>query len=234
LGYNKNNFRRDGFNDSGYNKNDLDKDGFNKEGLHYRTKSTREEFSKYDFNLYQWYKEKNDLELLEFKEKVARKPNNNFNEYDFDESGFHKYLGFNLQGFDKDGYDENGYDINGWDKYGFNSNGIHIITNTLRDNNGYDREGFDQQYYRRDGLHALEIPCIYSKTYLTKQKSFAFIKANYSFASQIEFKTAWDDYRTTIEDVFEYISWENTKKEYSAYLDKDGKTQLKKEKYILN
>lgn len=234
LGYNNNNFRKDGFNDSGYNQHDLDRDGFNKEGLHYRTKLTRDEFSKYNFSLYQWHKAKSDLELSEFKEKTIRQPNKNFNEYDFDENGFHKYLGFNLEGFDRDGYDENGYDINGWDKYGFDSKGIHIITNTLRDNDGYDKEGFDQQSCGRDGQHALEIPCIYSKTYLTKQKAFRFMKENYSFASQIEFKAAWDDYRITIEDVFEYIDWDNKKKELFAYLDEDGKTRVKNEKYILN
>lgn len=224
----------DGFNILGYNKNDLDRDGFNNEGLHYRTKLARDEFSKYNFSLYQWYKEKNDLELLNFKEKTARQPNNNFNEYDFDENGFHKYLGFNLEGFDKDGYDENGYDINGWDKYGFNSNGVHIVTNTLRDNDGYDKEGWNQQSYGRDGAHALETPCIYKTIHLTKQIAYGFIKENYSFASQVEFKTAWDDYRTTIEDIFEYINWENEKKESSVYLDEDGKTRFESEKYILN
>lgn len=231
LGYSKDNFRRDGFNDSGYNKNDLDRDGFNKNGLHYRTKLTRDEFSKYGFSLYRWYKEKNDLELLEFKEKVATKPNNNFNEYDFDESGFHKYLGFNLEGFDKDGYDENGYDINGWDKYGFDKGGIQIVTGKMRDKEGYDKKGFNINLLDRDGSGEIEF---YPRAPRKKEESYKYLAENYVLTSQIEFKTAWNDYRISIEDVFEYIDWKNKKEEFVVSFDEDGTRRFKTVKYILN
>jgi hypothetical protein len=216
--YDRNGYDIKGFDDSGYNINHLDRDGFNKEGIHYRTKLTSDEFSKYNFSIDVWYQEKRDFELLELKEKIARKPRNNYNEYDFDEDGFHKYLGFNIQGYNRDGFDKDGYDIDGWDKYGFTKNGIHIVVGKL-----YYVEG---RNFNTDDI--FDVIDYYPRGPITKEEIYKRLADEYSLASQIEVKRAWDQYIADNEDIFKRVIWANKRVEYVPYVDEHGQALMNK------
>lgn len=149
----------------------------------------------YGFDQYNWSREGIHRVTLTVYDE------NGFNQYDFDQNGFHKFFGFDLEGYDRDGYDVNGFDVNGIDENGFNREGIHTVTFTKYDKYGLDQEGLppknDATFVR---AHPHSCP-------LTRQKAYKILKSKYQITSQETMKSAWDEYRASIEKDFLHVKW---------------------------
>lgn len=134
FGFDKEGFRRDGYNWHGYDRDGFSRSGFNRDGFDRKG---------FDADGY-------DVEGFD---------RTGYDRYGYDREGYNR-LGYDLNGYNRDGYDSKGYNRHGLDKDGFDQQGVDADGFNRQgynrygfDRNGYDKSGYDKEGYNKDGFN---------------------------------------------------------------------------------